>query len=150
MDEKIVEKQTLLPTAYRVSTEDSSRPRTRTKRILLTAFVSTVVILALTAVIHRDKLSPGCHGLRTKSEVGSRPSQSPASLVYEKTELCPQATPLVPEDALWSSLVEKNKGVYSSETFKSRAIAWLSGAVQVKCVPYVAIIVMKTHALCVS
>jgi hypothetical protein len=47
--------------------------------------------------------------------------------------LCPQAETLVPSknEGIWGELV---KGEFATGAFKTKAIAWLSGAVQVKCV----------------
>ena len=49
------------------------------------------------------------------------------------------------KEQLLNSLVEKKEGVYSSETFRTRAVAWLSGAVQVKYVSDIRLDVNMVH-----
>lgn len=52
-----------------------------------------------------------------------------ASLNAANDDLCPQAPELIPvkNNALWQTLTE----IYGTEAFRTKAIEWLSGAVQI-------------------
>lgn len=52
-----------------------------------------------------------------------------ASLDTANGDLCPQAPELIPvkNNALWETLTE----IYGTEAFRSKAVDWLSGAIQV-------------------
>ncbi|OCH93649.1 carboxypeptidase S [Obba rivulosa] len=78
-----------------------------------------VVVLGLTACLHSLDLLP------TENIPGLSASPGDA----EVADLCPQASPLIPQKngELWEELGDK----YGSDAFLARAVDWLSGAVKV-------------------
>ncbi|KAJ3553616.1 hypothetical protein NM688_g3514 [Phlebia brevispora] len=132
--EKMEEKESLLPTTY--SASDIERSQERLSKRQRRRYIATSLGLVLAAVslalyvIHGSV--PGCSGSRMKHHHDMSFMNFDSDV---EQDLCPQPAPLTPNTSLWSSIVEDG-GVYASDAFRTRAVDWLSGAVQVKTESY--------------